>query len=287
MFKIREPVKCGNPKIIDTINHGGRTISKDWLKPIRRDGKEYCAWCNVKKLPSGRKKYCSDDCIHSSDAYCYPQSSEHAFRFLMIRQDFKCGMCEFSYLPAYHYVQKRSLSRFRREIIQNIKWIKTDIPGYKKYQSERTDNTEQERKKELADLEKWEMDVKHSITSLVKNYFKARKELDNWTYGTSDGIRSYHRNLKDHREPEVDHMIPVGLGGMAVGFDNHQILCYSCHKQKSKKDVADIRKAQKDDTLPSHVINKAKQRAERQERYRQIVEEAQRKLKEKNEKDIL
>lgn len=48
------------------------------------------------------------------------------------------------------------------------------------------------------------------------------------------------------RTPEVDHIIPIALGGQSLGFDNHQVLCYDCHKTKTKKDIKDITKARKE-----------------------------------------
>lgn len=36
--------------------------------------------------------------------------------------------------------------------------------------------------------------------------------------------------------PEVDHIIPFAKGGQAIGFDNHQAICYACHKVKTKVD---------------------------------------------------
>ena len=44
------------------------------------------------------------------------------------------------------------------------------------------------------------------------------------------------------KKPEVDHIIPIALGGDVVGFDNHQVLCYDCHKEKTKVDMGDIAK---------------------------------------------
>lgn len=37
--------------------------------------------------------------------------------------------------------------------------------------------------------------------------------------------------------PEVDHIVPIIKGGPSLGSENHQVLCYSCHKVKTKLDV--------------------------------------------------
>lgn len=38
------------------------------------------------------------------------------------------------------------------------------------------------------------------------------------------------------RKPEVDHIIPISKGGTSLGLDNHQAICYTCHKSKTKID---------------------------------------------------
>ena len=237
-LKLEKPVPCGNPKILATIGHPNRSISKDWLKAIERDGKKFCAWCNVNELTGSRKKYCSDDCSNSSSAYCYPQNNEYAFRFLMIRQNFSCAGCGFSYEEAYADSQKWILRLYRRDILRNIKYIKDDIPRYRSYRG----NNEK-----LDDLDAWEKSCREEISVLLKQYFDLRKKESDkvWTFRTSDRIRAYHRKKKDHKAPEIDHIIPVKLDGMAIGFDNVQILCYSCHKIKTAKDNREIREYKK------------------------------------------
>jgi hypothetical protein len=41
---------------------------------------------------------------------------------------------------------------------------------------------------------------------------------------------------------EVDHVIPIYKGGTSLGLDNHQALCNSCHKAKTKIDNTGPRK---------------------------------------------
>lgn len=45
----------------------------------------------------------------------------------------------------------------------------------------------------------------------------------------------------EHR-PEVDHIIPIYKGGQSLGIDNHQCICYTCHKTKTGKDLSGKRK---------------------------------------------
>lgn len=52
----------------------------------------------------------------------------------------------------------------------------------------------------------------------------------------------YFKRLKDKTpkefRPEVDHIIPVYKGGTTLGIDNHQCLCYTCHKKKTGIDLS-------------------------------------------------
>lgn len=47
------------------------------------------------------------------------------------------------------------------------------------------------------------------------------------------------------KQMEVDHIIPVAMGGGMAWFDNYQLLCKSCHRDKTRQDVAAIRNHQK------------------------------------------
>lgn len=49
------------------------------------------------------------------------------------------------------------------------------------------------------------------------------------------------RCSKDQK-PEVDHIQPIYKGGQSLGFDNHQAICYSCHKKKTRIDLSGKRK---------------------------------------------
>jgi hypothetical protein len=49
--------------------------------------------------------------------------------------------------------------------------------------------------------------------------------------------RFKHRVEKEHK-PEVDHIVPISKGGDSLGLDNHNVLCYTCHKTKTKVDLS-------------------------------------------------
>lgn len=46
------------------------------------------------------------------------------------------------------------------------------------------------------------------------------------------------RKVPKERKPEVDHIIPIYKGGESLGIDNHQLLCYTCHKTKTAGDLS-------------------------------------------------
>jgi len=52
----------------------------------------------------------------------------------------------------------------------------------------------------------------------------------------------YMKRLKDKlpkdRKPEVDHIVPIYKGGASLGLENHQAICYTCHKTKTKSDLS-------------------------------------------------
>lgn len=50
-------------------------------------------------------------------------------------------------------------------------------------------------------------------------------------------MRVFKNKIPDNIAPEVDHIIPLCLGGTALGLDNHQVLCAMCHKGKTKIDI--------------------------------------------------
>jgi len=93
-------------------------------------------------------------------------------------------------------------------------------------------------------------DYKPTIDEMIQQYgnknrytYKEDGQASPWFFGKL----KYRIELKygQERKPEVDHIVPVALGGDPVGFDNHQILCYTCHKDKTKLDIGNIAKERK------------------------------------------
>ena len=53
----------------------------------------------------------------------------------------------------------------------------------------------------------------------------------------------YFKRLKNQvtlqYKPEVDHIVAISKGGESLGNSNHQAICYTCHKTKTKQDAKD------------------------------------------------
>jgi hypothetical protein len=213
---INTPVECGNPQLTKITSSSGRSISKDWLRPINREGKVYCAWCNQKELTRVRSKYCSKACLETSSAYCYPQKNAQSFYFLFIRQNNQCANCKFDYSSALEALKKEKLKSAKIRIKKKIELLKElsleEAAGFKK--------------KIQGEIKKFKKSV---LTPYIFDMYTPKK------------IRRHHRQLKDHREPEVDHLVPIGAGGSALGFENLQLLCFKCHKVKTSQDQTHIR----------------------------------------------
>lgn len=60
-------------------------------------------------------------------------------------------------------------------------------------------------------------------------------------------MKRFKRLMPSTQKPEVDHIVPIYKGGQSLGLDNHQAICYSCHKTKTKVDLSGKRKKNADD----------------------------------------
>jgi hypothetical protein len=99
--------------------------------------------------------------------------------------------------------------------------------------------------------QKWECQLCHfdykPIRDRVIDYFSRK----NWLV-PSFGKDSSERFMKvfkgaclPDQKPEVDHIVPIYKGGQSLGLDNHQAICYACHKIKTKVDLSGKRKKEK------------------------------------------
>ena len=55
-------------------------------------------------------------------------------------------------------------------------------------------------------------------------------------------LKRLKRNIPRNKKPEVDHILAISKGGPSLGLDNVRILCFDCHKEKTKKDLSGKRK---------------------------------------------
>lgn len=77
-------------------------------------------------------------------------------------------------------------------------------------------------------------------------FMEAIVEKDRKRYGGAFEFENlpwhYFKRLKDqvppNKKPEVDHILAISKGGQSLGLDNHQAICYDCHKTKTKKDLS-------------------------------------------------
>ena len=217
---IQSPVICGNPQVTEVTSLSSRSVSKNWLKPVKRDGKSYCAWCNQQELKKARSKYCSKACLETSSAYCYPQTNAQSFYFLFLRQNHQCAGCKFDYSPTLDALKKEKLENTKKRIKRKIDLLK--------------------------DLKIDEaMKAKKSIETEIKKFSRSELMPLPFDHYTPKKIRRHHRKIKDQREPEVDHRNPIAAGGSALGFENLQLLCFKCHKAKTSQDMIRIREFKK------------------------------------------
>lgn len=178
----------GNPKVEElTKSVRERSYNLGVLRAIKLDElnakgkqKRLCAWCAKEELLGGsNQKYCGQDCSNSAMAWAYPQK-EDSLRFLLVRQGWKCNLCQYDYLPDMNAIVARDQSMLGRNF-------------------------------DLAKLP--------------------------WYY-----LKRLKNRVPRDRNPEVDHIIPIYKGGESLGLANHQAICYSCHKTKSKVDNSGPRK---------------------------------------------
>lgn len=90
-------------------------------------------------------------------------------------------------------------------------------------------------------------DYKPLIDSeIMGKYYGTRSKFDYMKELNQYLMKRLKRHTLKVRKPEVDHIIPIYKGGMSLGLDNHQAICYGCHKAKSKVDNSGPRKAKND-----------------------------------------
>jgi hypothetical protein len=138
---------------------------------IRDDGTKGCIWCgDPLKSKHHSARYCKDKmCPTYAFAWGQPQKEAGLF-FLLVKQDFRCAICNHDYKPFI----ARSINKA--------------------------------------------LDYKNDY-----NFYM---------------IKELKQKIDKKLLPEVDHIVPISKGGTSLGLDNHQVICYTCHKAKTKNDNA-------------------------------------------------
>lgn len=55
-------------------------------------------------------------------------------------------------------------------------------------------------------------------------------------------VKRLKESIPMEQRAEVDHILAINKGGTSLGLDNHQAICYKCHKAKTKVDNSGPRK---------------------------------------------
>ena len=65
---------------------------------------------------------------------------------------------------------------------------------------------------------------------------------ENWrtefSYWVTHALKEHMHMYDPSKKPEVDHILAISKGGQSLGLDNHQAICYTCHKVKTKSDLS-------------------------------------------------
>ena len=97
-MKLVKPGNLQNILRVVTANIGERKFNISEIESPIINGFRFCKWC-AKHPVYGQKQYCSEDCKFSMACFCYPQTFP-ATRVMLERQDFKCAVCDYSYIEA-------------------------------------------------------------------------------------------------------------------------------------------------------------------------------------------
>ena len=187
-------------------------IPKEWVENFKKGCCPVCAKTKF-EFDKGMKVYCSPKCreLYGERIYTWQEKRDKILK----KNGKKCEKC---------FKTQKQLSKYKDEY---------KIEQKKKYLESHPELLEQ-RRKEL--MEEAEEKYQQALNLKPEDLFLYREipELP-WSYDTF----------------EVDHITPVALGGDMFDEENLQVLCYTCHKEKTKKDmkeIANLRKREKNRT---------------------------------------
>lgn len=194
-------------------------IPNEWK---RRAKVGLCPVCG--KPPSefnkGQKVYCSSKCReeYRSKYMFWNDLKERAFD----KYGNKCNICGITNEKLRRKIKEKNKERIRKWIDENKEFI------------------EAERHKALVHLdEKFAEEFKEIMNDnlFVRRHWlvpdKIRRKTDEYVHGRY----------------EVDHIVPIALGGEMWDIENLQILCHNCHKKKTKKDMNDLKNMKEENKI--------------------------------------
>jgi len=184
-------------------------IPKEWVENFKKGCCPVCAKTKF-EFDKGMKVYCSKKCriLYSDRIYTWQEKRDK----ILEERGKKCQKCKKT---------KKQLTKYKEDHKNEQR---------RKYIEEHPELLEQ-RRKEL--MEQAEETYQRAINLTADDLYLSSVIDDlGWTYDTF----------------EVDHIKAVALGGDMFDEKNLQVLCYTCHKDKTKTDVkkiAELRKREK------------------------------------------
>jgi 5-methylcytosine-specific restriction endonuclease McrA len=70
----------------------------------------------------------------------------------------------------------------------------------------------------------------------VENWEKASERYKRTYERPSPDVTYYQIGYNSGDRLHVDHVIPIHLGGTGIGFENIQIICVACHREKTRRE---------------------------------------------------
>ncbi len=176
-------------------------IPKEWVENFKKGCCPVCAKTKF-EFDKGMKVYCSKKCreLYSERIYTWQEKRDKVLK----ERGEVCEKCKKTI---------KQLSKYKEDYKEKQK---------RKYIEAHPELLEQRRKELMEEAE--------------KKYQQALnlKAEDLFLYGEIEDLPWAYDSF------EVDHIKPVSLGGDMFNEDNLKVLCYTCHKEKTKNDAKEI-----------------------------------------------
>lgn len=212
----------GNPFFAKLAHHHKRTMNLSDIPIVIDDkGNKLCAWCGIKPITPPRRKYCSEECSDNTSLYFNP-SSNYNIAMLMKRQDCKCNICGHDY--------KSHLEMVHLELMLQ------EEESFKRW-NEYSDET----KARHQYYKYYDHDLSDFCNFRSVSYLRFY-DYENAVYKPEKRLSIDIKDLGI----EIDHIIAIAAGGEPFGLSNVQAICHRCHSIKTKQDMVEIRKFQKE-----------------------------------------